>query len=102
MATPARQLSGLPMDYFLRTGPVDPAKRAQLIDRFDRNRDFYLQHRDELFEEHRGKYVAVYGDRQLMIGDNFLEMCREIGDDDLAAAFTERLEDPMQFPSVWL
>lgn len=102
MAAPTRQRFILPQDAFLRKEPIDPDELTRLFEQHERNRDYFYSRRDELFRDHRGKYVIVYGDDQMMIGEDFLELRRQIDLDDLCAAFVEFIDDPIEFPSVWL
>ena len=100
MASPAREPHGLPMDIFLRRGPVNRADREWLFGQGARNRDYFWERRAELIREHRGKWAIVYGDCQLVIGDDRAEMRRNIPVDDLRVAYTELLDDLVECPSI--
>lgn len=102
MAAPTRQRFILPQDVFLRKELIDPDELTRLFEQHERNRDYFYSRRDELFRDHRGKYVIVYDDDKMMIGDDFLELRRQIDLDDLCTAFVEFIDDPIEFPSIWL
>lgn len=101
MAAPARQRFILPQDAFLRKEPIDPDELTRLFEQHERNRDYFYSRRDELFRDHRGKYVIVYDGDKMMIGDDLLQMCKQIDLDDLCTAFVEFIDDPLEFPSIW-
>lgn len=102
MAAPSRQRFILPQDAFLRKEPIDPDELTRLFEQHERNRDYFYSRRDELFRDHRGQYVIVYDDDKMMIGDDLLQMCKQVDLDDLCTAFVEFIDDPLEFPSVWL
>ncbi len=101
MATPTRKPRGLPLDAFLHDGPVDHADREWLFRQGARNREYFWERRDELIRDHRGKWVTVYGDCQLVIGADRAEMRRNIPLDDLRVAYTELLDDLVECPSIF-
>ena len=100
MAAPTRQRFILPQDAFLRKEPIDPDELTRLFEQHERNRDYFYSRRDELFRDHRGKYAIVYDDDKLIIGDDLLQMCKQVDLDDLCTAFVEFLDDPIEFPSI--
>ena len=93
MAAATRKPAGLPIDILLRKGAVDKADRDWLFAQGARNRDYFWERRDDLLREHRGKWAIVYGDCQLLIGDDRAELRRGIALDDLRVAYTEFLDD---------
>ena len=100
MAAPTRQRFILPQDAFLRKEPIDPDELTRLFEQHERNRDYFYSRRDELFRDHRGKYVIVYDDDQLLIGDDLLQMCNSLAPEALAPAFTEYFT-PAGIQSFW-
>lgn len=100
MATPASKSLGLSLDVFLRQGPVEHADREWLFEQGARNREYFWERRDELLRDHRGRWAMVYGDRQLLIGDDRAEMRRNISVGDLRVAYTELLDDLIECPSI--
>ena len=100
MATPARQPQSLPLDIFLRRGPVNHADREWLFEQGARNREYLWERREALVHDHRGKWAMVYGDCQLLVGDNRAEMRRNIPVNDLRVAYTELLDDLVEYPSI--
>ena len=101
MATPARERSVPALDAFLRVEPVDDEQTMRGFEQHERNRDHFYSRREELLRDHPGKYVIVYDDDKILIGDDFLEMCGRLDDSVLGPAFAECLVDPIEFPSVW-
>lgn len=45
--------------------------------------------------------MIVYNDDKMMIGDDLLQMCKQVDLDDLCTAFVEFIDDPIEFPSIW-
>lgn len=81
--------------------PVEAAEIMRGFEQYERNRDHFYSRREELFRDHYGKYVIVYADDQILIGDDLLEMFRQFDDGVLAPAFVECLVEPIEFPSIW-
>ena len=100
MAAPTRQRFILPQDAFLRKEPIDPDELTRLFEQHERNRDYFYSRRDELFRDHRGKYVIVYDDDKMMIGDDLLQMCNSLDAEALAPAFTDYIT-PAGIQSFW-
>lgn len=93
MAASVHEPQALPVDILLRKGAVDEADRDRLFAQGARNRDYFWERRDDLLREHRGKWAIVYGDCQLLIGDDRAELRRRLAIDDLRVAYAEFLDD---------
>ena len=91
MATPTRPRADDQPLKVLRPieDPVEAAEIMRGFEQYEHNRDHY------------GKYVIVYDDDQILIGDDLLEMFRQFDDEVLAPAFVECLVEPIEFPSLW-
>lgn len=101
MATPARERSVPALDAFLRVEPVDDEQTMRGFEQHERNRDHFYSRREELLRDHPGKYVIVYDDDKILIGDDFLEMLVKLSPEERWASFDEVLQEPLDFPSVW-
>lgn len=82
--------------------PVEAAEIMRGFEQYERNRDHFYSRREELFRDHYGKCVIVYGDDQILIGDDVREMWRRVAPEDLSTAFSEHLVEPLEGRSVWL
>ena len=103
MATPAGESDGLPTYYEVRQlSPVEGERVLRGFEEYTRHREYFQSRRDDLHEKHPGKCVIVYGDNELLIGDDYFEMRHQIDDELLSTAFIWHLADVIQIPSVWL
>ncbi len=101
MAAPTRKPAGLPMDYFLRAEPLNEADANESYERFTRNREHLASRWQELLREHRGAWVIVYGDRQMVVGDDYMAMRNGIEIDDLRVGISKFIQEEPLFTRLF-
>ena len=104
MATPTRPRADDQPLGVLRPieDPVEDAEIMRGFEQYERNRDHFYSRREALFRDHYGKYVIVYDDDKILIGGDVREMWHKVAPEDLSAAFSQRLAEPLEGRSVWL
>ena len=79
------QRSTIASDPWAKPAPV-PAETREETARIARRSRENVAHLDEIFDElleqHRGRLVIVYGDRQVLIGDDGYEMEQSLTEDE--------------------
>ena len=101
MAAPTRKPTGLPLDCFLHAEPFDEAELDRLAAQGQRNREFLASRWEELLREHRGEWVIVYGDRQMVVGNDYTAMRNSIEIDDLRAGLSKFIQEEPLFTRLW-
>ena len=101
MATPTRKPAGLPLDYFLRAEPLNEADANESYERFSRNREHLASRWQDLLREHRGAWVIVYGDRQMVVGDDYMAMRNGIEIDDLRVGISKFIQEEPLFTRLF-
>ena len=101
MAAPTRKPAGLPLDYFLRAEPLDEADANESYERFTRNREHLASRWQDLLREHRGAWVIVYGDRQMVVGDDYMVMRNGIEIDDLRVGISKFIQEEPLFTRLF-
>ena len=82
----------------------DPAEAAEIMrgfEQYERNRDHFYSRREELFRDHYGKYVIVYDDDKVLIGEDLLELLEPLTPEERWASFTEFMAEPLDVTSIW-
>lgn len=101
MATPARKPHGLPLDAVLPPEPVDETDAGELYERFARNREYLASRWADLLREHRGEWVIVYGDCQMVVGCDYLPMRNSIESGDLCVGVSKFIEEEPLLTRLW-
>ena len=81
--------STIAAEPFLTLVPQTPEERertGRLHQQAYDNMEYLDEIFDDLLREHRGRLVAVYGDRQIMIGDDGYEMHESLTEEERETA----------------
>ena len=94
MASPAQKaretLSG---DPARRLAAMSEDEKTQIWRQRERNREHLFSRWKELTRDHRGRWAAVYGDCEIIIGDSREELHDRLFPDRLLGAFIWQLGD---------
>ena len=59
-----------------------PEETRRIAQRSLKNQQLFVDLFDDLLKEHRGRWLLIYGDRQVAIGDDPVEMKNALSDDE--------------------
>ena len=95
MAVPKRkQPESLANDPARRLALMNDAERSRIWDMRERNREYLFGRWENLTGEHFGRWAGVYGDCQIVIGDDYDEVRSRLWPDHILGSFIWQLGDP--------
>ena len=95
MVAPTRkQPESLANDPARRLALMSEAEKSRIWDMRQRNREYLFSRWDDLIHEHFGRWVGVYGDCQIVIGDDYDDVRGRLRPDHVLGSFIWQLGDP--------
>lgn len=95
MAAPTRkQPESLANDPARRLALMSDAEKNRIWDMRQCNREYFFSRWDDLVSEHFGRWAGVYGDCQIVIGDDYDDVRGRLRSDHVLGSFIWQLGDP--------
>ena len=95
MAAPTRKQPESPAnDPAHRLALMSEAEKNRVWNMRQRNREYLFSRWDSLTREHFGLWAGVYGDCQIIIGDDYDDVRDRLWPDHVLGSFIRQLGDP--------